>query len=253
MSLLTPGLVSITFRSLPPAEIVDLVARAGLVGIEWGGDIHVPHGDVSAAERVRELTESAGLTTVAYGSYYRVGPESGVSFTSVLDAASALGAPVIRVWAGSKGSADADERYLEAVAIDACRIANLAGERGIQIAFEYHGGTVADNAPATLALLARAAHPNLTTLWQPSTTETPGQRLAGLKALSLPLAHVHVFQWRGHDRLPLAKGESEWRTYLGALKSRGRPTSLLIEFVTGDDPEAFLADAATLRTWIEGR
>ena len=45
------GLVSVTFRKLEPAEIVDLVKQAGLQGIEWGGDIHVPHGDIQRAKR----------------------------------------------------------------------------------------------------------------------------------------------------------------------------------------------------------
>ena len=36
------GLVSITFRKLSPRAIIDLVTRANLIGIEWGGDVHVP-------------------------------------------------------------------------------------------------------------------------------------------------------------------------------------------------------------------
>ena len=40
------GLVSVTFRDKTPAEIVSEVKKAGLDAIEWGGDVHVPHGDV---------------------------------------------------------------------------------------------------------------------------------------------------------------------------------------------------------------
>ena len=39
------GLVSISFRDLFPKQIVDMVAEVGLDAIEWGGDVHVPHGD----------------------------------------------------------------------------------------------------------------------------------------------------------------------------------------------------------------
>lgn len=63
--MLLPGLVSITFRKLSPGEIVELVATAGLVGIEWGGDVHVPHGDFARAAEVRKLTEGADATRLA--------------------------------------------------------------------------------------------------------------------------------------------------------------------------------------------
>jgi hypothetical protein len=46
---LIPGLVSVTFRKLAPAAIVELAVKAQLRSIEWGGDVHVPHGDVRAA------------------------------------------------------------------------------------------------------------------------------------------------------------------------------------------------------------
>ncbi|MCX7868671.1 MAG: hypothetical protein N2322_01855, partial [Terrimicrobiaceae bacterium] len=101
-----PGLVSISFRQLAPAEIVRLCTRAGLGLVEWGGDVHVPHGNLEAAKSVRRLTADAGLHTAAYGSYLRLGqPEP--SLEAVLDTAAELGAPVVRVWAGSKGSAEA--------------------------------------------------------------------------------------------------------------------------------------------------
>ncbi|MET0262082.1 MAG: sugar phosphate isomerase/epimerase, partial [Rariglobus sp.] len=71
--MIYPGLVSVTFRKLSPNEVAGLVKKAGLKGIEWGGDIHVPHGDLARAREVRELTLEHGLKTAAYGSYYRAG------------------------------------------------------------------------------------------------------------------------------------------------------------------------------------
>ena len=63
--MISSGLVSVTFRKLSPAEIVDLVRQAGLNCIEWGGDIHVPHGDCVRAREVRQRTLAAGLTVAA--------------------------------------------------------------------------------------------------------------------------------------------------------------------------------------------
>ena len=39
-----PGLCSITFRDLAVDDVVALAAEAGLAGIEWGADRHVPPG-----------------------------------------------------------------------------------------------------------------------------------------------------------------------------------------------------------------
>lgn len=50
-----PGLVSITFRQFGVEKIIELVKTAQLKYIEWGGDIHAPHGDVDRAKQVGEL------------------------------------------------------------------------------------------------------------------------------------------------------------------------------------------------------
>ena len=89
------GLTSITFRQLDRGEIIDLVAKAGLDGIEWGGDIHVPHGDLDAAVSAARCTRDAGLEVSSYGSYYRTGvsEQEGLSFESVLETAKAMCLP----------------------------------------------------------------------------------------------------------------------------------------------------------------
>ena len=63
--MLYGGLVSITFRQLQPREIITLVQKSGLKGIEWGGDVHVPHGNLHAAREVGHMTREAGLTVAA--------------------------------------------------------------------------------------------------------------------------------------------------------------------------------------------
>ena len=65
------GLVSVTFRSLTWRQTLELARQAGLTAIEWGGDIHVPHGALTHARQVGAATCQAGLRVAAYGSYYR--------------------------------------------------------------------------------------------------------------------------------------------------------------------------------------
>ncbi|RFC45621.1 MAG: Sugar phosphate isomerase/epimerase [Verrucomicrobia bacterium] len=252
--MISTGLVSITFRQLTPAEIVALVSQAGLRGIEWGGDIHVPHGNVACAREVRALTQEAGLAVAAYGSYYRAGASeaAGLSFASVLDTAVELGAPLIRVWAGPAGSASASPGLRAQVVTDLRRIAALAGAARVGVSLEFHNGTLTDTAPSTVQLLAEVDHPNLSTYWQPTLDQDPAAGLRDLRSLLPQLTHVHVFHWRAGttDRLPLADGAARWRSFLDLAVTAPGDRYAMLEFVEGDAPVNFLRDAATLKSWL---
>lgn len=251
MNRLIPGIVSVTFRALSPAEIIGLSVQAGISLVEWGGDVHVPHGDTNTARDVGEQTRDAGLEVACYGSYYRVGVAGSPDFEACRDTAAALGAPVIRVWAGNLGSADADQDAFERVADDTRRICRIAGQAGLAVAFEYHGGTLTDKLDSALRLLKSAASPNLRTLWQPLGSESPATYAEQIPSLAPWLAHAHVYNWPGGVHAPLADGEQAWREPIEALAQIDRPVGLLLEFVRGNSAEQFLADAATLRRWIE--
>ncbi|MEM6315551.1 MAG: TIM barrel protein, partial [Planctomycetota bacterium] len=205
------GLVSITFRQLDRAAVVDVARQAGLAGIEWGGDVHVPPGDVEAASDAARRTADAGLNVASYGSYFRCTP--GEAFEPVLETAVALGAPVIRVWAGDIGSANADA---DAIAETCHNITAAAASEHIVVAAEWHGGTLTDTLDTGVALARAVNHPNFKLYWQPARHRTFEQRRAELEAVLPWLAHVHVFQWRDvddgpADRRPLAEGDADWR------------------------------------------
>jgi len=251
--MIRSGLVSVTFRPLTPADIVALVVRAGLQGIEWGGDIHVPHGNLDRAREVRRLTEGAGLSVAAYGSYYKAAHSeaAGLAFQAVLDTALALGAPVIRVWAGAAGSATTDAAGRRTVAADLQRIAGLAGAAGVRIATEFHGGTLTDTNASTFQLLDEADHPNFYAYWQPAVGLDDAACLAGLRGIGPRLSHVHVFQWvTSQQRRPLTEGAERWAQFLRVAAAVPGDRYAMLEFVEGDAPENFRRDAATLKTWL---
>jgi 3-dehydroshikimate dehydratase len=52
--MIKTGLVSVSFRKFSPEKIIEMVKNAGLCAIEWGGDVHVPHGDVELARKVKD-------------------------------------------------------------------------------------------------------------------------------------------------------------------------------------------------------
>lgn len=246
--MITTGLVSVTFRKLAPAEVVRVTLRAGLQGIEWGGDVHVPHGDVAVAREVRKLTEDADLRVLAYGSYFRCRPDE--DFQPVLDSAIALGAPLIRVWAGDRASADADPAFRDAVIAQSQHAVALAQQAGIDVAYEFHENTLTDTLPSTLDLL-RAAR-GMKTLWQPPHNLSPAEQIAGLLAVLPWLANVHVFHWRPADRarLPLREGAALWSVRLAIATSTGRDVATLLEFVQKDAVDQLTEDARTLRDLI---
>ena len=255
--MLHSGLVSISFRSLSPEEIVALATQARLEGIEWGGDVHVPHGDVTRAAAVRRLSRAAGLRVSAYGSYYRAGEPAGAEnpdFAAVLASARELGAPVIRIWAGRKGSAAVDAAEREAVVADLERIGRMARAEGIVVACEFHANTLTDTNESALALYDAVTCDTVRAYWQPPVDRSPEYCLEGLRALLPRLCNLHVFYWTTangrRERRPLAEGEEYWAPFFEAVAATGRDHWAMLEFVRDDAPEQLLDDAAVLNRWL---
>ena len=249
--MILPGLVSITFRKLKAEKIVSLTAEAGLTGIEWGGDIHVPHGDIKTAKTVKQMTLDAGLKVAAYGSYYRFDDQ--LVFEDVLETALALGAPLIRIWAGHKGSAHILENERAQIVRKSYEIAHMADEVGVKVAYEYHGNTLTDTLESTVSLLEEVNHPNIYSYWQPLTNHSLKQRLNGIKNIGKWLTNIHVYHWdESSRRLPLAAGEHLWTQYMELIHRLPEQRYAMIEFVRSDDPDQFLKDAEYLCELLAG-
>ncbi len=248
------GLVSVTHRDLSADAIVDLAVQAGLDGIEWGGDVHVPHGNIPEAKRVGRVTRAAGVRISAYGSYYRAGKSEteGLSFLSVLDTAEALQSPVVRVWAGCDDFEKVDAEARELVIEDLRRICSMAASKNIIVAMEFHAWTLNNSSEGTDYLIRRVAAPNLKTYWQPRTGSTDDEALKSILAVKKHLLNVHVFNWiTGRaDQTLLADAEKRWNLFVAELTRLPGDRFFSIEFVKDHLPENTLKDAATLRQWI---
>jgi len=251
--MITPALLSVTFRKLPAEDVVRLAVENGLRAIEWGGDIHAPPRDLAAVARVRDLTRAAGLAVCAYGSYYRIGVRdpAAPTFAEVLAAAQVLGAPLIRVWVSNQGSANITAAEFADLVAEARDLADQAAAVGITIATEWHGGTLTDRCDVTLAFLRAVDRPNVRTVWQPHQGQSDAAAAADL-AEALPwVVHLHVFSWWPmNERHPLAYREAAWRTWLAIAARAGRPLAAGLEFVVNDDPAVLPTDAALLRAMI---
>lgn len=258
--MLHTGLVSITFRKYTPKEIINLVCNAKLESIEWGGDIHVPHGDNNIAKEVCKRTLGSGLLTCAYGSYYRIGSEDSNldNFKRVLETAINLKAPTIRVWAGEKPSHEVTNDYFQKIVEHSRLMAELAHAANISVSFEFHKHTLTDTNKSSYKLLNSINHNNIKTFWQPSQSMSPIERMDGLKQIEKWLTNIHVFNWdlddNGHElRKTLAEGSDEWGNYIKYVSKRKWDSFAMLEFVKGDCVKQFMKDAEILKELIKCR
>lgn len=246
------GLCSVTFRGFSAEEVIELSVKNGLDCIEWGGDIHVPHGDIEAATRVGEATRKSGLACDSYGSYFRC--DNLENFKPVSQATNALGANVIRVWAGEKDSEKFNDSEFERLVETVSSCADYAEKVGQKIAFEYHYGTYC-NCPESVVRLLDAVHKkNVGTYWQPAywlgdipDSDRIEKNLAAIELIKERLINVHVYNWRGFDRFPLSESENEWALYMEKLPSH---CNCLLEFVKDDEVQNFEEDSKTLKNFV---
>lgn len=252
--MIRPGLCSVTFRDLDIETVIDHAREAGLECIEWAGDVHVPPGDAVAARRARELTQQAGLAVASYGSYLRFeGTEEEVRAEGegVLAAARKLGAPRIRVWAGSADSADVPEQDRARIVGRVQEFAQRAAAHGIDVGLEFHGRTLTDEIGSTLRLLDEVDRDNVRSYWQPHQGMPAGDALDTLRRVLPRTSTIHVFSWWPRaERRPLSERAELWRGAFGLLAEQGTERDALLEFVPGDDPALLPREAQTLRELI---
>lgn len=241
---LIPGICSVTLRSHSIDEVAAVASASGLSGIEWGTDVHVH--DADSADRAREACAAAGLKILSLGSYYRAG--SFGDFDDVVALAVRVGAPRIRIWAGSVEPDDADQQVWDAVVADTQRIAGLAAEHGILLAYEFHGGTLTSTVEGTLELLGRVGRANVSTYWQPAVGLSEQDALASLRRLIGHVTGVHCFSWwPGTERLPLEGRKQLWQAVSDTIRGSGRDLDMMLEFVEEDLPANVTRDAGFLR------
>lgn len=244
------GLCSISFRPLPAKEVLSRAAAAGLDAIEWGGDVHAPPSvGLDALRALGNASRAAGLAVCSYGTYHRLGVSHPSELPALLAAAKALGALVVRVWAGAKGTAESSAEERKAVHAATREAVVLAAHEGLTISFECHPNTLTDDPEETLSLLREGPPEALGTHWQPNQFHDEAWNFASARALAPRVRAIHVFHWTlGDDgkvvRHPLAGGADRWRRYFALLPQEA---PRLLEFMPGDDSGLLPREVATLR------
>ncbi len=232
------GLVSITFRKYGVEKIVDICKQAGLQYIEWGGDIHVPSGDTSAAGKAAKLCADNGLIPVGYGSYYNAA-DGFSAFLPALESAKTLGAQYIRIWAGRSREYDQSDADNIKKAVDEAK------RYGVAVSLECHRKTMTENVDNALRLSEECG---CLLHFQPNPDISHKENLRILQKTKPYLCACHVFAWdKGDIRLPLSAHAGRWSEYAATAGD----VPFLLEFVQNDSETALCIDAKTLENILK--
>lgn len=257
---------SISALDRPVAAAAALARRAGCEGLEVTA--RAPHLDPeagpAAAREAGRAIRGEGVSVVAYGSYLgRFGQTSPEIARREVALASALGAPLLRVWAEP---VEGPEGGFETVVSLLREAADAAAGEGITVVVERHVGSHADTPPRIQHLLGAIARPNVALNYQVLDFLPPDE--AALQPADaqrlVPLArYFHLKNYRSNPEpggrlLPgasLADGALDYRAILPAALAAGYAGPLTIEFLAMDPrpvEEKLAADVAFVRSVLAG-
>ena len=249
------GIVSISFRDRSPEQILTAASEAGLDAVEWGGDVHVPHGDLEAARLVRELSAAFDTEIAEYGSYYAIGKSDPSLFEDILNTARDLGTNVIRVWAhqGKASDSFSEEEYQACVA-DAKRICAMAGD--ITVALECHPNTLTDEYHTELKFIRDVGCDNLGINLDPANLIMYGK---GNPVDALDVFGKYVREIHGKDgKYPtngknlgcetrIGEGKVDYPRFIAKLKEIGFDGNIIIEReISGEEQKRDILESTAL-------
>ena len=161
------GFCSIAALDRSLADAARVTAGAGLDGLEvTARSPHLePQASLDEARRAGDAVREAGLAVIAYGSYLGHGDLRNTEAAArQVEMASALGAPLLRVWAGALAEAP-DHGFAETLALlrAAC---DAAAARGVTVVVERHIGSFADTPERIERLFEAVDRPGLALNYQ---------------------------------------------------------------------------------------
>lgn len=243
------GLVSVSFRDRTPDEILKTMQPAGLSYIEWGSDVHAPCTDTARLGEIAALQAQYGITCCSYGTYFRLGQTPIAELEGYIAAAKILGTDILRLWCGSKRGAEMTAEEKAALLAECKQAADIAARTGVTLCMECHKRTFTECANDAVWLMEEVNSPHFRMYWQPFQWQTVEENLKNAQKIAPFAAHVHVFHWKGADKLPLQDAVAEWQAYLAHFSA---PRTLLLEFMPDDRLETLCREADALRTITGG-
>ena len=243
------GLVSVSFRQHSPKEILEAVKEAGLVCIEWGSDIHAPCDNNERLMEIAALQKEYGIFCSSYGTYFRFGETPIEELESYIQAAKILGTKILRLWCGTKSGKNMTVEAQNPLFESCKKAAEIAKANGVTLCMECHRGTFTEDPDDAVRLMETVNSPHFRMYWQPFQWQNVDENIINAKKIEPYAEHIHVFNWRGKEKLPLGEAVEEWQSY---LKQFSKPRTLLLEFMPDNEISTLPLEAETLRTIIGG-
>lgn len=241
------GLVSVSFRQHSPMEILKAVNAAELSCVEWGSDVHAPCGDLEKLNEIVRLQKEYGVECSSYGTYFRLGEAPIEELDGYIKAAKILGTDILRVWCGRKSSKDMTNEERDTLLIACRQAAKIAEANQVTVCLECHKKTFTENPDDAVWLMQAVNSSHFRMYWQPFQWQSSEQNLENASKIAPYAKHIHVFNWRGEEKLPLAEAAADWKSY---LKQFSTPRALLLEFMPNGTLEELAYEADTLKTIV---
>ncbi len=199
--------------------------QAGLSHIEWGSDVHAP---LDKVEEIAELQKKYGVKCCSYGTYFKIGTTPVSELEGYARAAKILGTDILRVWCGNKNSGEYSNDEKTEFFSECKRAAQIARECGVTLCMECHMGSFTDTKESAYKLMREIDSDNFKIYWQPRQDRSVEENLQYARLLAPYTVNIHVFNWKGKQKLPLEQASEEWKVYLGAFED---VSALLLEFM----------------------
>ena len=262
------GICSIAFKDRSAAQALRAIAAAGADGVElWGQPPHLPFPvDEGWCADLRGQADDLGLSFCALGSYYRPGghPSYGgrpVTKENQIAAARALGAPIVRIWAGNASRQATAPAARERLYAEIRDFADAARDAGIRVVLERHSGTLTEGWEAPLTVLREIGHPavalNYQMVYPAPWEELAARGVADYRRLLPHSRHAHLQNYASAaggrpPRTLVADGVVDYGQLGAAARECGYDGAFMIEFPADERggmsvEEALRADVAGLR------
>lgn len=235
------GLCSISFRQHTPEEILQAMKAAKLSVIEWGSDVHCPP---EKASEIAKLQEQYDIRCCSYGTYFRLDVTPIEELKEYITAAKTLGTNVLRLWCGNKNSEDYTETEKMAL-FAACKMAaEIAEAEDVTLCMECHNGTYTNRKQSAIELMETVNSKHFRMYWQPNQLRSEEENIQYAKRISPYTENIHVFNWKGNEKYPLADAKDIWKSYVSCFED---DKHLLLEFMPDDQIETLRTEADALK------
>ncbi len=243
------GLCTIAFSERPLEEVLELAAKTGFDGVElWGKPDHLPLTRSDAAvTAVRDKIKAVGLKGCVYGSYVCLGDgqeaeAKNKDFDRTIRFATLLGAPIVRIWAGTKNSELLNRDEWARIVDDGKRFCERAEKAEVILALEMHPNCATNKARATVELIRQVGSTNLRANYQVIEDEDSYER-ARIAAPYVVNVHAQTLS-KGKERPLLSEGTVDFNKIYEIFKPYGFKGYFEIEFVRGRTYEEKIAALA---------